>query len=272
MTVTEDDVRTYESDGVVCIRGAISPEWIEKLRGAVDEAMASPSELATDYVKPGEGRFFGDYNMWARIESFRDFEFGSNAAEVAGALMRSDRVQLYNEHLLVKEPRSRGADTPWHQDGPYAKVKGDQFGSLWIAIDPATAQTGVMEFAAGSHRWGEDFGTPGFAQKVEQRELGERIAEAIGRRRPRLVSYDLEPGDCTFHHCYTLHRAGGNASPDVRRRGLSLRFVGDDARWVGSSQGGEDHYVRLNGDLDLPAGAVLPEESFPILWSARSAR
>ncbi len=271
MTVTEQDVRTYESDGVVCIRGAVSPEWIEKLRLAVDDAMEHPSELATDYANPDEGRFFGDYNMWRRLDSFREFEFGSGAAEVAGRLMGSQQVQLYTEHLLVKEPRSLAADTPWHQDAPYAKVKGGQFGSLWIAMDPTTAATGAMQFAAGSQRWKEDFGTPEFAQDVDDSELSELIDAAIERRGPRLVSYELAPGDCTFHHCFTLHRAGGNTSSDARRRGLSLRFIGDDVRWAAKVQEGEDQFVRLNADLQLPAGALLPEERFPVLWRATGA-
>jgi ectoine hydroxylase-related dioxygenase (phytanoyl-CoA dioxygenase family) len=271
MTVTGADVRTYQADGVVCIREAIAPEWIDKLRLAVEEAMDHPSELATDYVRPDEGRYFGDYNMWRRLESFREFEFGSGAAAVAGRIMASRRIQLYTEHLLVKEPRSLAAETPWHQDAPYAKVKGDQFGSLWIAIDRATADTGVMQFAAGSQRWDEAFGTPEFdkdAQGEDDAELSERIQHAIERRAPRLVSYDLEPGDCTFHHCSTLHRAGGNTSTDVRRRGLSLRFVGDDVRWAGKVEEGEDQFKRLNADLKLRAGALLPEDRFPVLWRA----
>lgn len=268
MKVTPDDVRTYESDGVVCIRRVVAPEWIEKLRIAVDDALAHPSELATDYALPGEGRYFGDYNMWRRLDSFREFEFGSGAAEVAGRLMHSRRVQLYTEHLLVKEPGSVGAETPWHQDSPYAKVKGDQFGSLWIAIDAATDATGVMEFAAGSHLWDEDFGTPEFAQGVDDTTLDGMIRRTIERRSPRLVQFDLEPGDATFHHCNTLHRAGGNTSSDVRRRGLSLRFVGDDVRWAGKEAGGQDQFVRLNSDLKLPAGALLPEDRFPVLWRA----
>jgi ectoine hydroxylase-related dioxygenase (phytanoyl-CoA dioxygenase family) len=271
VTVTEADVRTYRSDGVVCIRGAIAPEWIDKLRLAVDEAMDHPSELATDYVRPDEGRYFGDYNMWRRLEGFREFEFGSGAAEVAGQLMESQRIQLYTEHLLVKEPMSLGADTPWHQDAPYSKVKGDQFGSLWVAVDRATAATGVMQFAAGSQGWDEEFGTPEFdkdAQGEDDAALSRRIEQAIDRRAPRLVSYELEPGDCTFHHCYTLHRAGGNTTTDVRRRGLSLRFIGDDVRWAGKVQEGEDQFKRLNADLQLPAGSLLPEDRFPVLWRA----
>lgn len=270
--VTGAEIDTYRSDGVVCIRRAIEPHWIELLRSAVDEAMRQPSELATDYANPGEGRFFADYNMWRRIDSFREFEFGSGAGEVAGALMGCDRVQLYTEHLLVKEPGSLAAETPWHQDAPYSKVEGGQFGSLWIAIDPTTVATGAMEFAAGSHTWEDDFGTPEFAQANADRSETEVIEDAIAEHDSKLVSYELEPGDCTFHHCRTLHRAGGNASATTRRRGLSLRLIGDDVGWAAKVQSNtEAEYARLNSDLQLPAGSKLPEERFPVLWRAGAA-
>jgi len=37
------------------------------------------------------------------------------------------------------------------------------------------------------------------------------------------VTVELQPGDCTFHHCRTLHYAGGNATP-LPRKGLITHF------------------------------------------------
>ena len=41
----------------------------------------------------------------------------------------------------------------------------------------------------------------------------------------------MEPGDVVFFHFRTVHGARGNAQKS-RRRALSLRWVGDDARSV----------------------------------------
>lgn len=44
-----------------------------------------------------------------------------------------------------------------------------------------------------------------------------------------LLAWPLGPGDVLFHPRLTLHCARGNASSDARRRGLALRYVGNDS-------------------------------------------
>ena len=45
-----------------------------------------------------------------------------------------------------------------------------------------------------------------------------------------IVTFALEPGDITVHHARTLHAAGPNRSSTRRRRAISVRYCGDDAR------------------------------------------
>lgn len=151
--------------------------------------------------------------------------------------MGATRLNLYDEHLLVKEP---GTATPtyWHHDAPYFHIQGDQICSIWLALDKVTAETGAMRFATGSHGWGKLF-LPiriGAGDPVPGDEIDADIAgpvpdiDADPERYPT-VSFDLEPGDCVLFHGRTLHSATGNSSPDQRRRALSLRFIGDDITW-----------------------------------------
>jgi ectoine hydroxylase-related dioxygenase (phytanoyl-CoA dioxygenase family) len=46
-----------------------------------------------------------------------------------------------------------------------------------------------------------------------------------------LLQFALGPGDMTVHQARTLHAAGGNLSRERRRRAISLRYCGDDARY-----------------------------------------
>ena len=39
--------------------------------------------------------------------------------------MQSQTVQLFHDHVLVKEPGT-SKDTPWHSDGPYYFVNGQK--------------------------------------------------------------------------------------------------------------------------------------------------
>ncbi len=51
------------------------------------------------------------------------------------------------------------------------------------------------------------------------------------RRNHEILSFVTEPGDITVHHARTIHGADGNASTDIRRRAVSVRYCGDDVRY-----------------------------------------
>ncbi|NEU34810.1 phytanoyl-CoA dioxygenase, partial [bacterium LRH843] len=86
------------------------------------------------------GRFFDDYCNWSRIPEFERAIREGPAARVAAALMGSARVQLFHDHVLVKEPGT-ARPTPWHQDAPYYFVEGRQTVSFWCPLDPVEEAT-----------------------------------------------------------------------------------------------------------------------------------
>ncbi|MCB2104308.1 MAG: phytanoyl-CoA dioxygenase family protein, partial [Rhodobacteraceae bacterium] len=148
--VTEEMVETFQRDGVVLVKG-LWKDWVDVIRAGIERNMAEPGPYAAENLKPGEGgRFFDDYCNWTRIPEFRDVIENSPVAGVAAALMRSPTVQMFHDHVLVKEPGT-SKPTPWHQDGPYYFVKGAQTVSFWSPVDPVTDAT--LRCVAGSHRW-----------------------------------------------------------------------------------------------------------------------
>ncbi|MGL6209858.1 MAG: phytanoyl-CoA dioxygenase family protein, partial [Paracoccaceae bacterium] len=150
ITMTDDAVAAYQRDGAVLIKG-LWAAWVDVLRAGVARNMAQPSEYAAENLKPGEaGRFFDDYCNWQRIPEFGQVIAGSGVAEVAARLMGSDRVQLFHDHVLVKEPGT-SKPTPWHQDGPYYFVEGRQVVSFWSPLDPVREAS--LRCVAGSHLW-----------------------------------------------------------------------------------------------------------------------
>jgi hypothetical protein len=152
VTVTDGMVETYQREGVVLVRGLFA-DWVEMLRAGVARNLASPSQPMPT-LKPGEpGRFFDDYCNWSRIPEFAAVIRQSEAAEVAGRLMGSERVQLFHDHVLVKEPGT-AKPTPWHTDGPYYFVEGRQTVSFWVPLDPVKKAS--LRCVAGSHLWPKD--------------------------------------------------------------------------------------------------------------------
>ena len=168
--ITDEERKTLAEDGALCLRGVVSEDWLKTIDDGIEAAMADPSDVAKEYGETG--RFYTDHSMWQRFEQFRSFAFDSPMARLAGELMSSKKVNLYDEHLLIKEP---GTETPtwWHHDLPYFRIKGSQIISFWIPLDPVTEETGSVRFAVGSHRWGKLFrpvkiGQGGYVANTEQ--------------------------------------------------------------------------------------------------------
>ena len=258
--ITQEHIDTYQRDGVVLIKGLFA-NHVNTLRTGVAENMAAPGPYASNNEKAGEtGRFFDDYCNWPRIIAFEQVISTSPAAQVAAELMQSRTAQLFHDHVLVKEPGTSMA-TPWHQDGPYYFVGGQQTVSFWAPVDPVTDAS--LRCVAGSHLWkkpvlptrwlNEDNFYP---DESAYMPVPDPDAEGMDIR-----EWALEPGDAVAFNYWILHGARGNTS-DQRRRALSLRFVGDDARYV-ERQGKTSPPFPGHG---MEPGDRLREDWFPVIF------
>lgn len=259
--MTDDEVAAFRRDGAVCLRGAFR-DWVGVIADGIERNLREPGTYAAQSVRPGEpGSFFDDYCNWERIPEFVDVVRNSPAAEIAAKAMGSGTAQFFHDHVLIKEPGTQKT-TPWHQDGPYYFVDGMQTVSFWIPIDPVTDAT--LRVIAGSHRWdkwvlpvrwlddGNFYAEPGDYLPVPDpdRESGHRVLE-----------WPLEPGDAVLFDFRTVHGARGNPT-SARRRALSLRWVGDDARYV-ARPGRTSPPFPGHG---MEPGQRLREDWFPVVW------
>ena len=262
--VTSQQIAAYETDGAVLIPGLFR-EWVDVIADGIERNMKHPGPYAAENLKAGEsGRFFDDYCNWDRIPEFEQVIRESDAARVAARIMRSKTAQLFHDHVLVKEPGTSRA-TPWHQDSPYYFVEGNQTVSFWSPVDPVTEAT--LRIVAGSHRWEkpvlpvrwlseEDF----YPDRESYMPLPDPDAEPD---RYRIVEWQMEPGDAVAFHFKSLHGARGNDSPK-RRRAFSVRFVGDDARYI-------SRVGRTSPPFpghDMADGQRLREDWFPVIYRA----
>ena len=257
--LSEATVAAFQRDGAVLIKG-LWADWVEDLRAGVARNMAEPGPYAAENLKPGEaGRFFDDYCNWQRIPEFERVIKGSDVAEVAAALMRSERVQMFHDHVLVKEPGT-AKPTPWHSDGPYYFVQGAQTVSFWSPLDRVTQAS--LRCVAGSHLWEKDVlptrwlaETAFYPNPDAYMPVPDPDAEGM-----RVLEWEMEPGDAVAFHYRTLHGARGNEAGE-RRRAFSLRLLGEDARYVERPGRTSPPYP----DHGKVAGQRLREDWFPVL-------
>jgi ectoine hydroxylase-related dioxygenase (phytanoyl-CoA dioxygenase family) len=222
-------VAAYARDGAVVIR-RLRDGWVDVLRDGVEANLASPGQPMPT-LKPGEaGPFFDEYRNWSRIPQFREAIFGFGVAEAAARLMGGWRVPLFQDHVLVEEPGT-AKPTPWHSGGPYYVMEGRQTVSFWAPLDPVREAT--LRCIAGSHLWPRDLlptrwmaETSCYPGEHDPMPLPDPEADGM-----RILEWDMEPGHAVAFHFRTLHGARDNTT-DRRRRALSLRLVGEDARYV----------------------------------------
>lgn len=260
--ITADEVETFDRDGVVCLRGLFDTEWIDYLRDQVTANMASPSGMVKNVnAKGSTGNFFGDTFVSHHVEGFKKAAFESPLAEAAGTVMGASKVNLIFDQVLVKEPKT-STKTVWHHDASYWPVAGDAIATMWLSLDTANAETGVMEFVAGSHRWGKRFLAVSFNPDESYDEPLPPVPDIEAERdQHTIVSYDLEPGDCTLHHGLTLHAAPGNSTQTDWRRAYLTRWAGD-----GVTYNPRPNLQRMLRDPGIAPGAPLDSDLFPVVW------
>ena len=87
--ITEAEIETFQTDGVVCLRQFFDARTVDLLRDMAEENTRNPSPMAVDASREGTGRFFGDTFVWDHHPPLRDFIWRSPAADMAAAVLKS---------------------------------------------------------------------------------------------------------------------------------------------------------------------------------------
>ena len=162
-------------------------------------------------------RYFRDYSNVAL--GFVDRICRSPAVTDPVAAILGEDLLVMGASFFIKEPRTT-AYVSWHQDLHYWGLEGDDEVTAWVALSPATPESGCMRFVAGSHR-----------DIVEHRDTfhkdnlltrGQEIAVEVDEA--DAVDVVLRPGEMSLHHGRVFHASNRNGSGD-RRIGLAIRYI-----------------------------------------------
>ena len=231
MDITSEHMRNFSTNGAVLLKGAFS-EFVEDAQNAIEENIENPSWRERTY-KPDDGgqAFFQDYVVWNKFDGYRNLVKNSKMASMAAKLMNSNTARIFHDHILVKEP-GNSVVTPWHQDQPYYLCEGEQTISFWVPLDYIPRER-TIEYIAGSHAWGKNFKPQRFdGTDLFQGDKSEVVPDVANMRDQfDILGWEMNPGDAVAFHFRTLHGAPANTSK-IRRRVISIRWVGDDARYA----------------------------------------
>ena len=235
--ITEDEIQTFERDGVICVRGILDEEWIARMQHATDDILDNPTKFGQNLNDTNDtGRYAFDNNMWMFHDDFRAFVFNSPMAEAAANFLRSRAVNLIFDFLLVKEPQTP-TPTTWHQDMPGNPVEGNACG-MWVSLDHVTAESGSVQWARGSHKWNKRYDPVGDGRTkregygyMGQPTLEEMPDIAGNPDNYDIVRFETFPGDFIVSNLLMCHGAPGNAT-DRRRRAFGVRFAGEGSSYA----------------------------------------
>lgn len=208
--LSTEQVHAYKRSGFVCVRALISPQQVVELREDYDQAMDGQFGDLRWTGKRVQGRMVQLGNALQVLTHWADHDFMRHARSIAQQLEGADQEYSYDQ--LIMKPPHYPKDTECHQDAGY--WQNDRACTCWLALSNSTRASGAMQFVPGSHLGGILPHIDASARSEINNAL-EADLTAFDASVAKVV--ELQPGDCTFHHCRTLHYAGGNSTNEPRR-------------------------------------------------------
>ena len=154
-------------------------------------------------------------------------------------------VLCWNSVLWVKEANS-SSYVSWHQDNQYWGLDTSRLVSAWLALSPASLESGCMRVLPGSH-----LGEPMVHQDLYHKDnLLTRGQEILDVDENLALSMPLRTGEMSFHNVRIAHASTPNSTND-RRIGLSIQYVPAGTRQIEADWDcatlicGEDRYGYL---------------------------
>lgn len=209
-TLSSEQVSQYERDGFF---------------HPVDVMSASDAELYRqrfeDYEKANDG--------WYELSKGQKlYLLQTWVAELASHPKLLDAVEdvlgpnvlVWGSSLFIKDP-GQGTYVSWHQDSTYWGLSSPDVVTAWIALSPATEQSGCMKMIPGSHKLDQ---IP-HCDTLDKKNLLTRGQEVtVDVNEDDGVLAELQTGQMSLHHVKLVHASDPNQS-DHRRIGVAVRYI-----------------------------------------------
>lgn len=216
----------FQSEGFLCLQGAIDPQELIQLGPIFDRLFAqragySEGNLFDFAGNDDENPMFPQLLLPSRYEpALKQSKALRYCLAVASELLHGEAEFVF-DHILVKPPG--GPPTPWHQDqafwGPDMKHRTITF---WIPLQDVTVESGCLKFIPGSNRG------PVLEHRSLDNDPSIHALEALNVPDESAVHCPLRAGDLTIHHWLTLHGADANSTAAARRAyAICLGVKGD---------------------------------------------
>lgn len=211
------EVRAYEENGFLFPIRVMSEEEARAYRRRLEAAEASGDPEIGRYLRTKAHLVF----TWCD-ELIRHPKILDAVEDVIGP-----DILCWSSGFFNKEANDP-AYVSWHQDLTYWGLEPADIVTAWLALSPATPESGCMKFWPGSHRFDILPHEDTFAEK-NLLSRGQEIRVEVDET--TIVFDELRPGEMSLHHVKLVHGSEPNRSND-RRIGFVIRYVPTRVRQV----------------------------------------
>lgn len=222
-SLSQEDIRFYQENKYIKLKQVLSPQEIAHFNVEISKEVDRKNEQ----LKPMEERdtyskaFLQIFNLWTESQEVKKLIMNKRLAQIAAELMGCEKVRIYHDQALFKEPG--GGITPWHADQYYWPLDTDKTITAWIPLQATPLEMGPLEFSAKSHQivFGRDLA------------IGDE-SEAMIKQNLRINNFEhvIEPfdlGEVSFHSGWVFHRAGANQTDQVRKV-MTIIYMGAETK------------------------------------------
>ena len=254
--LSEHQVQSYWDDGFLFPVQVMSSEKAADYRRQLEQ-------IEDEWLDAGLPR---PLNSYKRVNSHLvmpfAYEIGTNPQllDVVEGILGPD-LMIYSVEFFIKEANSPHVVT-MHQDLTYWGL-GETSGMVtaWLALSPATPQSGCMDFVKASHKQP----IQPHRDSVDENNLlsrGQEIQVDVADEDKTPI--EIHPGQISLHHGLTIHGSGPNRSDD-RRIAAVIRYVRPDVR---QQVGERDYALLVRGEdrlgnfepMHVPDGLFTPHD------------
>ncbi|MBB5827712.1 phytanoyl-CoA dioxygenase family protein [Micromonospora carbonacea] len=254
-----DQVEFFRSNGYVVGDDLLKPAAFAGLREHFERKFAAlPADERPEDM---------DVPHFTDPELFR-WLLDPDVLDVAESILGPD-IALFSAHFFCK-PAGDGKGVPWHTDAWFWRETihpPEQAVTIWLAIDPSTAENGNMVVIPGSHRQQAD----GPYREVRSEEsvfTWELDVSKMPVDTDRAVPIPLRPNQFSIHSGGLLHSSAVNRST-IRRCGFTMRYMSTAVRFNHEGVGHKHQIFLARGEDRAGNVYAQPWRAYPELVDAR---
>ncbi len=248
-------IEQFATDGYVATDSVLTTNEIDTFGPAIDRAVALRTADDTRLLAERseyEQSFVQCMRLWETDPEVASLTFHPRLAQAAAELLGVDRVRLWQDQALYKEPGGRITDA--HQDAPFWPIGDTPLVSAWIPLDGSTRENGAIGYVPGSHR----LGPLKIVNLTQANEAYDILSDpALAGRQPNYV--EAPKGTVVWHHGMTVHAALANTSA-ATRRAFTVVYIADGYR---RSKPWKNFPLDRAG---VGVGELMQGEGLPLIW------